>query len=128
MALTFEKNRKYKVILDETGEVIVSNCNLADSFMARLKGLMFRDDMSVDDALLIIPCNSIHTFFMRFALDLILIDTDGNIVYEEKEMLPGRLLKPVNNAWATLELKGGRLKLLESDKSLEGKKLRFEAA
>ena len=128
MALTFDKNKKYSVVLDETGEVIATKCNLAVNFMTRLIGLMFRTDMNVDEALLIIPCNSVHTFFMRFTLDLILIDSDGNVVHEEKEMLPGRLLKPVHNAWAALELKGGRLGCLESNRSLEGMKIRFEPA
>lgn len=128
MVLTFEKHKKYSVILDETGEVIASNCTLAASFISRLMGLMFRRDMSDHEALLIIPCNQVHTLNMRFALDLVFIDRMGNVVHEEKEISPGQFLKPVKNAWATLELKGGKLGSLEKERSLAGLKLRFEAA
>ena len=128
MVLTFDKHKKYSVILDETGEVIVNNCTLAASFMTRLMGLMFRSDMNDNEALLIIPCNQVHTLNMRFALDLVFIDRMGNVVHEEKDVSPGKLLKPVKNAWAALELKGGKLGSLEKQQSLSGLKISFEAA
>ncbi len=128
MVLTFDKHKKYNVILDETGEVIASNCSLAASFMSRLMGLMFRPGMNDNEALLIIPCNQVHTLNMRFALDLVFIDRMGNVVHEEKDVSPGKFLKPVKNAWAALELKGGKLGSLEKQQSLAGLKIRFEAA
>lgn len=128
MVLTFDKHKKYSVILDETGEVIVNNCTLAASFMTRLMGLMFRSDMNDNEALLIIPCNQVHTLNMRFALDLVFIDRMGNVVHEEKDVSPGKLLKPVKNAWAALELKGGKLGSLEKQQSLSGLKISFKAA
>ena len=128
MFLKLEKNRKYKVIHAESGEIIASDCRLAGDFLSRLKGLMFRRDMDENDALLIVPCNSVHTFFMRFSIDLVFIDKDGNAVFEKRGLPPGHALMPVRGAWAALELKGGKLENLDINKPMKGTKILFEAA
>ena len=121
-------NTKYKVILDETDEILASNCELANDFRKRLFGLMFRPSISENEALMIIPCNSVHTFFMRFPIDLVFLDKQGRIVYEERNMAPGSVMYPVKDAWGVLELKGGKLATLNNVKSLAGSTIRFEAA
>lgn len=67
----------------------------ADNFKDRLFGYMFRKRPHYD-AILFKPCNSIHTFFMRFKLDVLFLDKDmvvikkieglpkGKIAYEKK--------------------------------------------
>lgn len=50
---------------------------VAERFTARLLGLMFRKDMPDDAALLIPRCNAIHTFFMRFPIDVTFLDRNG---------------------------------------------------
>ena len=51
--------------------------SVAEGFSARLLGLMFRKGMPEDAALLIPGCNAIHTFFMRFAIDVAFLDRNG---------------------------------------------------
>ena len=52
----------------------------AASFKSRLLGLAWLDELPAEEALLIPRCRSVHTFGMRFALDLVWLDGDGRMV------------------------------------------------
>jgi len=52
----------------------------ANSYWRRLKGWMFKQSVSFDDALLIEPCNSIHTFFMNFPIDALFLNSRGYVI------------------------------------------------
>lgn len=52
----------------------------ADGFFARLKGLMFETSIATDVGLWINPCRGIHTFFMRFPIDVIFLSRDLRVV------------------------------------------------
>ena len=58
---------------------------IAKKFYRRLVGLMFMN--SSDYSLYIPKCNKIHTFFMKFSLDLIIID-ENNIIIDIKKNIP----------------------------------------
>jgi uncharacterized membrane protein (UPF0127 family) len=128
LTLKFDRNRKYIVSLFDGNRHLTEECNLADNFIKRLKGLMFRQNMSDTEGLLIVPCNSIHTFFMKFPIDLVFIDHEGNAVADIREFKPGRVLSTVKGAWAALELNGGRLENIGLKSSIVGSKLVFKAA
>ena len=55
---------------------------------ARGKGLARLDDMPATLALHLVPCRSVHTFGMRFALDLIWLDRDGDVVRVDTAVPP----------------------------------------
>ncbi len=80
---------------------------IADSFFARLFGLMFRKEMPPAMALLLAPCSSVHMCFMRFAIDIIYIDKEYNIIKVVKNLKPWIGLSVCRKAWATLELNAG---------------------
>ena len=63
----------------------------ADSFRTRALGLGFRRDMPAAAALHIPRCRSVHTFTMRFALDLVWLDAAGEVVRVDRGVRPGRL-------------------------------------
>ena len=52
----------------------------AETFWARLRGLLFSPALKLNEALLIAPCNSVHTFFMSYPIDVIFIDRNGLIL------------------------------------------------
>ncbi len=52
----------------------------ARRFDQRLIGLLGREGLSGDEALWIEPCGSVHTFGMRFAIDVVFLDRDDRIV------------------------------------------------
>lgn len=55
-------------------------CYVADSTWARLIGLAWLDDLPEGTALLIPRCSSVHTFGMRFALDVDFLAADGQLL------------------------------------------------
>lgn len=80
---------------------------LADTFLTRLTGLMFRQKLPTATGLLLAPCNSVHMFFMRFAIDVIYIDKEYKIIKVVKNLRPWIGLSMCSKAWAALELNAG---------------------
>jgi uncharacterized membrane protein (UPF0127 family) len=74
---------------------------------ARLLGLALVRAIPPDVALLLPRCRSVHTFGMRFALDLIFLDAEGRTVRRVTGVKPGRLVT-CRHAVAVVELKAGR--------------------
>ena len=58
---------------------------------ARMKGLARLDDMPAGYALHIPKCRSVHTFTMRFPLDLVWLGKDGRPVRVDRDVPPRRL-------------------------------------
>ncbi len=76
---------------------------MATGRRARLLGLSHLDLNQAGPGLLIPRCSSIHTFGMRFALDLYFLDEDGAAI-EERLCVPGRQVVRCLGAAAVLEL------------------------
>lgn len=75
---------------------------VAGTFRARLLGLAWLADLPVECGLLIPGCSSVHTFGMRFALDLTFLDRDGAVLREETAVPPRRIVR-CRGASAVLE-------------------------
>jgi uncharacterized membrane protein (UPF0127 family) len=82
---------------------------LATRFGARLVGLLGSPGLSSDEALLLHPCRSIHTFGMRFAIDAVFLDADGRLLAARRNLTPWRWAVAPPGAVMTLELAAGRL-------------------
>ena len=80
---------------------------VAQSFMERFKGLMFVHKQKAFN-LLIKNCNSIHTCFMRFNIDVYCLDKDFNVVKKYINVRPFRFILPVKNTCHILETKNER--------------------
>ena len=63
-------------------EIVLYECK---SFFSRLKGFMFTKN--IDKALLFDRCNSIHTFFMKENIDVIMCDKDNTAKEERKKSI-----------------------------------------
>jgi len=79
---------------------------IAASYAKRARGLLGRD--GVEGALLITPCASVHTFRMRFAIDVAYLDRDLNVL-AVRTMKPGRLGLPRLRARSVLEAEAGAM-------------------
>ena len=62
----------------------------AETPFARMRGLLGRSGLAAGDALLLKPCNAIHTLGMRFAIDVRFYDRRGRLVREVLDVRPGR--------------------------------------
>ena len=78
----------------------------ARGLRARRRGLAGLDDLDADRALRIGRCRAVHTFGMRFALDLVWLAADGTVVRVDREV-PPRRHRWCRRADAVVETKGG---------------------
>jgi uncharacterized membrane protein (UPF0127 family) len=79
----------------------------AHTWHARSRGLAKLDSLPEHAGLLIAPCRSIHTFGMRFALDLIWLDKQDGIVELTTNVAPRRLRSQLRRARAVIEVNAG---------------------
>ena len=77
----------------------LKNCN---TFFSRLLGFMFKKEIKC--ALLFNNCNSIHTFFMKSNIDVIMCSKDNQILYYYKNLPKNRIILPKKNVYKTIEL------------------------
>ncbi len=66
---------------------------VATTRTARLLGLAMLDREDAGDGLLIPDCRSVHTFGMRFELDLLFLDEEGNVVELRRSVPPGQRVR-----------------------------------
>lgn len=86
---------------------------LADNFYTRLKGLIGKKTLAVDGAVCIKPCKSVHTFFMRFSIDVIFIDENGLVCEIVRNIKPYRVSKYVLKAKYVIEILSGNAQKLK---------------
>jgi len=77
--------------MGETVEIGGVTAEVARSFRARLKGLIGRQSLPPGRGLLILKCNAIHTFFMRFPIDATFYDREDRVVRIVRNIRPWRL-------------------------------------
>ena len=80
---------------------------IADTFLTRFAGLMFRKKLPVATGLFLAPCNSVHMCFMRFAIDVVYLDKEYNVIKVVKRLRPWIGLSMCAKAWAVLEMTAG---------------------
>ena len=97
---------------ESIGEIFI-----ADSFLKRFLGFMFHKKPH-HEAILIKPCNSIHTFFMKFSIDVLFINDKMEVVKKIEALKPGRIIMPQKKSTMVIEGKAGMFKNIK-----EGKKL-----
>ncbi|MBI3550848.1 MAG: DUF192 domain-containing protein [Elusimicrobia bacterium] len=83
-----------------------SDCYRAETFWSRLKGLLGRDGLPKEETLWLDPCSSIHTFFMKFPIDVIFLDEELKILHIAAAVKPWRL-SSFPGAKSALERAGG---------------------
>jgi len=98
-----------KCLHKRTGAELARQVEQADTFWARLKGLMFRRNIPGGQALLLDPCPQIHTCFMRFEIDVVFLDKQNRVVAVQERVKPWRMSKFYRHSRRTLELGGGTL-------------------
>lgn len=98
-----------KRLLGSDGRVIVAHVETAASFPRRFMGLMGRRPLGPGRALRIISCRAVHTFFMRFALDLVFLDRNQRVIRVIRDVRPWRAARGGGRAESVMELEAGWL-------------------
>ena len=91
------------------GATLASHVELADSPRARRRGLLKRDKLNPGQGLWIFPTQAIHTFGMRFPIDVVFIDRQLRVKRIYHRLAPFRLTSLVWSAQSVLELPSGSL-------------------
>lgn len=73
------------------GSTVAERAGLAKTTLERMKGLLGRTSLPEGEGLVISPCTSIHTFWMRFAIDAVFYDRKMRVVSVYKELKPFRV-------------------------------------
>ena len=86
-------------IVYKNKELNIKECK---SFYDRFMGFMGK--RNIDHGLLFNRCSSIHTFFMKEKIDVIMLDKDNNIKYIYKSLGKNKIILPKRNVYKTIEL------------------------
>ncbi len=82
-----------KQLIDEAhGSVLLQSVEVADSFWTRFQGLQFRKTLPKGRGLYLTPCSSLHTCFMRFSIDIIMLDENQIVLQHRRNVSPWRLV------------------------------------
>ena len=98
-----------KIQISYGDKIISNNILIAETLVDRLIGLMFREKLVGSDGLLLNPCRSIHTFFMRYNLDIVFISSNNKVIKIIRDIKPWRMTWIYFRAHKTLELPSGKL-------------------
>ncbi len=116
-----QKNGTFWRVRTPDGREAGTRVRLASSFLARLRGLLGVGQLAQGEGLLIVPCNSVHMFFMSIALDIVFLDDNGEVVALLPNLRPWRISGLYPQATAVLELPAGtcaRIGLARGDRLL----------
>ena len=80
-------------------EIEIIDCK---TFFSRFMGNMFKKN--IERGLLFRHCNSIHTFFMKENIDVLMCDRDFKIIYYYKDLEKNRVILPKRKVYAVIEL------------------------
>ncbi|WP_373531399.1 DUF192 domain-containing protein [Vampirovibrio sp.] len=103
------QNMGYEVINKTRNTVVASQVRKADTYFKRLVGLMGKPVIPQGFGLWIVPCQDIHSFFMRVEFDAIFLNQEGQVLHLVQRMKPWRISKFVRGGKVVLELSAGTI-------------------
>lgn len=96
------------LVNDRTGVVLADHLIPAFDSAARRKGLLQHGGLPEGSAMIIAPSNAIHTFFMKFPIDVAFVGRDGVVRKIRPAVAPWRMSAALR-AYAVIELRAGAL-------------------
>jgi uncharacterized membrane protein (UPF0127 family) len=100
-------DRALRLLHPRTGRVLAERLQVPRTSFGRGLGLMFRRELPAGQGMWITPCNGIHMFFMRFAIDAVFLDRKLRVVRVRPDLRPWRMVPLVLRAHSVLELPAG---------------------
>jgi uncharacterized protein len=93
----------------DTGVVVADNVAVAATRATRAVGLLSRTGLEPGEALWIVPSRGVHTWGMRFTIDIVALDERGVVVDRVSRLKPWRIRLPRRGTAGVLELPPGTL-------------------
>jgi hypothetical protein len=111
-------------IFNQTRNVsLITQGRLADTFWLRLKGLLGTTSLGEGQGLILVGEKSIHTFFMKFPIDVVYVDKDYQVLRTDVNMSPYRIGPFITQSAYVLEMPVGTIAATATQ---PGDQLRFE--
>jgi uncharacterized membrane protein (UPF0127 family) len=96
------------LVRNQTRQTVLADAaEMADSSAKRRTGLLKHNRLAPGEGLWIVPCESVHTFFMKFPIDLVYLDKRQKVRKVRRAVPPWRLSLCLS-AHSVLELPAGR--------------------
>lgn len=96
-----------RIINKTGGRVAAEKAESARSFVSRLVGLIGRESLDPSNALVIPECRHVHTFFMRFPIDIVFLNGENVVVRVAEGVKPWRFSVFCRDAVAVVEMAAG---------------------
>ena len=103
------------------GNLVLDKIIMADTYSKRLQGLLGRKGLEEGEGMMIVPCNSIHTYRMKFPIDVLFVDRDNIVVKVLRDLSPGRMGPLVLKSRYVMEAEAGTFAGIEKGDKLEFK-------
>lgn len=87
---------------NEDDRAVATTIECAFDSRSRNRGLLGRDGLAPDAVIILAPCNSVHTWYMRFVIDIVFVARDGRVVKIRRAVRPWRMAIAWR-AFATIE-------------------------
>lgn len=99
-----------RLINNTKGVVLAEDVFVARSLFHRIKGLIGRKLLLPGQGIILEPCNSIHTFFMRFPIDVLFVNREYRIIELIPDFCPNRISLIYWRSAKVIELPAGKIK------------------
>jgi uncharacterized membrane protein (UPF0127 family) len=109
----------------DTGAIVADNVAVAATHAERAVGLLSRSGLDPGEALWIVPSRGVHTWGMRFAIDILALDDRGVVIDRVEALKPWRIRLPRRGTAGVLELPTGTL---NASGTVLGHRIEFETA
>lgn len=98
-------------LVDSAGTTIIPQLEIANTFFRRFVGLQFRRSLPTHAGIWISPCSSIHTCFVRFPIDVWMLDRNGVVLQSKRNVRPWRIVLAPRGTHTIVETMVGSLSL-----------------
>ena len=102
------------VNVSKEGKVVARRVEWAGTSAQRRRGLLGRHRLDPEEGIYIVPCEGIHTFRMKFPIDVAFLGKDGRVLVIHHSLKPNRISRIVLRAQGVLELSAGRLRATDT--------------
>ena len=96
-------------LLNDSKNILIPDLKKALHFFSRAKGLLGTRELAPSSGLFISNCNSVHTFFMKYAIDCVFVDKNLKVKGVKQNLAPHRATFPIWGASAVIELSAGSI-------------------
>jgi uncharacterized protein len=99
-----------RVVNESRQRELGARIRMAHTLPARMRGFILRRPPVAGEGLFLAPCRGVHTYWMRFPLDVLLIDESGHVIAAHADLPPGTRTPIYRSAAFALELPTGAIR------------------